>query len=430
MKTLDINNWNNSYKEFNNLFNYIKKKGGSINKIRNTPENLQKVKKNTYKIIKNYNDKKIYQNLDNETIIKNVHNFQINYINLLFIYFTNLFNSYYDKLDYTLKDNNYKIFSIEMTKNDGDTYKYISFLNIKKGNIIRICIKPRILLIEYSKKPLDPFEQIHITIFDKERGFHLTEETTQNHHYLKINELSGLLKNRNKRPIVLEDIKEEVGVSLEKSPPINSRLGLIPSHKKHLEDNSHLVVSSNKSFFELTTKKRRLEEKMDESPIEKIQDLHKESIAATLAMNIAKETYKQVLKTNNQVEIQKTLNKYREKTEYANKLAEMVKNAIKEKEEPPKKSILERLMLKKGGKNDQLYQVDNVDDIYDFYVGIKNILYEIKKISDDSIQGKNLELAIEFLNELGNFIKSVIIDNYDETKDEEIEEIKHLKFDS
>ena len=62
-------------------------------------------------------------------------------------------------------------------------------------------------------------------------------------------------------------------------------------------------------------------------------------------------------------------------------------------------------------------------------MGIKNILYEIKKLGGISIQGENLELAIEYLNEMGNFTKSVIIDNYDVLKNDEIEEIKKLKFD-
>ena len=146
-------------------------------------------------------------------------------------------------------------------------------------------------------------------------------------------------------------------------------------------------------------------------------------------MNTAKKNYDTILKTNDKKEIEKSLKEYNEKIEDVEKLATIVKKAINEKE-TPKKTLSERLNFnKKGGKNEQLYQVDNVEDIYDFYVGIKNILYEIKKLGGVSIQGENLTLAVEYLNEMGNFIKSIIIDNYDILKIDEIEEIKKLKFD-
>ena len=422
MKILNINNWDNSYKEFYNLYNKIKKKGGNINKIKD----LQKAKRNTYKIIKEY-DKKKYYNLDNIEIIKNVRDFQISYINPLFTYLTNLFLMYYDApFDYILKDGEYKIFSKEIPdageifKND----KYLSFLNISNGTIIRICIKSNIIIIEYSKKALDKFQQIHISIFDKERGFHLTEETTQNYHLLKINELSGLLKNRSKRPSSLQDIKVdypeiEPSNPSEKNTSLRDRLGL--TSKRFLDDKS--PINDSRGILQLTTKKRKLED------VKKIQELHNKSLTATLTMNTAKEIYDTVSKTNDKEEIEKSLKEYNEKIEDAERLVTMVKKAISEKE-IPKKTLSERLNFnKKGGKNEQLYQVDNVEDIYDFYVGIKNILYEIKKLGGISIQGENLELAIEYLNEMGNFTKSVIIDNYDVLKNDEIEEIKKLKFD-
>ena len=427
MKILNINKWDNSYKEFYNLYNKIlyKKKGGNINKIKD----LQKAKRNTYKIIKEYDRKKFY-NLDNTEIIKNVRDFQISYINPLFTYFTNLFSMYYDTpLDYILKNGEYKIFSKEMP-DSGEIFKYLSFLNIANGTIIRICIKPNIIIIEYSKKALDQFQQIHISIFDKERGFHLTEETTQNYHLLKINELSGLLKNRSKRPVSLQDIKVdypeiEPSNPSEKSTSLRDRLGL--SSKRFLDDKS--PINNSSGVLQLITKKRKLEDE-DKSPnIQKIQELHNKSIIATLAMNTAKKNYDTILKTNDKKEIEKSLKEYNEKIEDVEKLATIVKKAINEKE-TPKKTLSERLNFnKKGGKNEQLYQVDNVEDIYDFYVGIKNILYEIKKLGGVSIQGENLTLAVEYLNEMGNFIKSIIIDNYDILKIDEIEEIKKLKFD-
>lgn len=426
MKTLNIDNWKDSYKEFNNLFNYIKKKGGSINKIRDTPENLQKIKSNTYKIIKK--DKKLYYNLENEGIVKMVYNFQINYINHLFTYFNNLFIDYYDNpkyktlKDYILQDGQYKIISREIADYKEEVIKYISFLNISKGTVIRICIKPSIIFIEYSKKPFEAFQQIHISIFDKERGFHLTEETTQNYHLLKITELSGLLKNRSKRPVILEDIKVETVIPLEKkSSPISSRLVLPSSQKKSLEGRLGLHYTSpvNSPGLQLTSKKRRFLEEDDlTETIEDPEQLQQKASLAFQDMKTAKETYENIKKTHNEIEISKAFKKYSEKLDYVTKINDLV--AV---------NIEKYKMRKKGGKNEQLYQVDNVDDIFDFYVGIKNILFEIKKLSGVPIQGENLELAIEFLNELGNFIKSIIIDNYDEKKVDEIEEIKQLKFD-
>lgn len=428
MKTLNIDNWKDSYKEFNNLFNYIKKKGGSINKIRDTPENLQKIKSNTYKIIKK--DKKLYYNLENEGIVKMVYNFQINYINHLFTYFNNLFIDYYDNpkyktlKDYILQDGQYKIISREIADYKEEVIKYISFLNISKGTVIRICIKPSIIFIEYSKKPFEAFQQIHISIFDKERGFHLTEETMQNYHLLKITELSGLLKNRSKRPVILEDIKVETVIPLEKkSSPISSRLVLPSSQKKSLEGRLGLHYTSpspvNSPGLQLTSKKRRFLEEDDlTETIEDLEQLQQKASLAFQDMKTAKETYENIKKTHNEIEISKAFKKYSEKLDYVTKINDLV--AV---------NIEKNKMRKKGGKNEQLYQVDNVDDIFDFYVGIKNILFEIKKLSGVPIQGENLELAIEFLNELGNFIKSIIIDNYDEKKVDEIEEIKQLKFD-